>query len=85
VCPRDAFQRAGLYRVTATVHANKTGTEHGLLAYTGDIEAKAPTLVRIQSSAEPYYPKEAPKAVATATLDAEEPAAGSSPEPTAKN
>ena len=64
VCPRQAFSRVGMYRVRATLHASESGDRYGLTAYTGVTEAKVPTLVRLQSAAEPFY-RDPPAAVPT--------------------
>lgn len=64
VCPPETFARAGLYRVWPTLHALESGKEVEVSAYTGVIAARAPTLVRVQSSTRPYY-KAPPKAVPT--------------------
>ena len=63
-CPREAFKRAGLYRVWSTLLALESGKDVGVMAYTGVISAPAPTLVRLQTAAEPYH-RHAPKAVPT--------------------
>jgi hypothetical protein len=64
VCPASAFRREGLYRVTATLHANEAGAAQGLDAYTAVVPAKNPTIVRLQGAPEPYYDAP-PKAVPT--------------------
>lgn len=64
MCPPETFARAGLYRVWPTLHALESGKEVDVTAYTGIIAARAPTLVRVQSSTRPYY-KAPPKAVPT--------------------
>ncbi len=64
VCPADVFSRPGLYRVKASVNANESGAELGLDAFTGKASATEPTLLRLQSSREPFY-RDAPKAVPT--------------------
>ena len=68
VCPREAFGRAGMYRVDATLHANESGSELGLQAYTGVSEATSPTYVRLLEAPEPFY-TEKPKAVPTPKLE----------------
>jgi hypothetical protein len=60
-CGRDPFRRPGLYKVTPTLHLNESGAELGLSAYTGVIQAKEPTLIRIQAGPDPFYTA-APKA-----------------------
>ncbi len=67
VCPRDTFARQGLYRVTPTLHAQETGAEAGVTAFTAVVSAPAPTLVRVRSAPEPYH-RERPKAVPTSGL-----------------
>lgn len=68
VCPRQAFDRVGMYRVTPTLHANESGSEIGLEAFVGTDEADAPAVLRLQSAPEPFY-KERPKAVPTPKLE----------------
>jgi hypothetical protein len=69
MCPDSAFKREGLYRVTATLHANEAGKAQGLDAYTAVIPAKNATIVRLQGAPEPYYDAP-PKAVPTPGLSA---------------
>jgi hypothetical protein len=64
VCPPETFARAGLYRVMPTLHALESGKEVEVSAYTGIIAARAPTIVRVQTSTRSYY-KDPPKAVPT--------------------
>jgi hypothetical protein len=63
-CTRDAMRRPGLYRVTATLNANESGTELGLLAFTGKARTREPSLVRVLSGPDPFYAV-APRAVPT--------------------
>ena len=60
----NVFSRPGLYRVTASIHANESGAELGLDAFTGKATATEPTVLRLQSSRESFY-RDAPKAVPT--------------------
>ncbi|MDI1448728.1 hypothetical protein [Polyangium sp. 6x1] len=60
VCPRGTFPRPGLYRVTTTLNAGET-TE-GAEAYTADVSTQTPTLLRLASAPEPFFP-EPPKAL----------------------
>jgi hypothetical protein len=64
VCPADVFSRPGLYRVRASIHANESGSELKLDAFTGRASATEPTLLRLQSAREPFY-RDPPKAVPT--------------------
>jgi hypothetical protein len=63
-CTRDALRRPGLYRVTATLNANESGSELGLAAYTGKARTVEPALVRVLSGPDPFYAV-APHAVPT--------------------
>jgi hypothetical protein len=53
-CPRDALNRPGLYRITATLQASESGDKLGLSAYTGVVTAKTPTSLRLLSGPEPF-------------------------------
>ncbi|WP_437488678.1 hypothetical protein WME75_09230 [Sorangium sp. So ce1014] len=64
VCPGNTFAREGLYRVTATLHANEPGTQLGLDAYTAIVPATNSTLLRVKSAPEPFYAA-APRPVPT--------------------
>ncbi|WP_437601628.1 hypothetical protein [Sorangium sp. So ce590] len=64
VCPNNTFAREGLYRVTATLHANEPGTRLGLDAYTAIVPAQNSTLLRVKSAPEPFYTA-APRPVPT--------------------
>lgn len=79
VCPRDAFARPGLYEVTATLYAGESGEEHGIQAYTGDITAKRPTLVRVQTGPEPFY-RDSPRAIPTPKPPADDADSPATPE-----
>lgn len=68
VCPKSVFSRSGLYVVTPTLHASESGQELGLSAYTGVSTSLKPTLVRVQSAAEPFY-RDPPRAVKTPQLE----------------
>ncbi|MEP7122529.1 MAG: hypothetical protein ABJE95_16525 [Byssovorax sp.] len=63
-CTRDAMRRPGLYRVTATLNANESGSELGIAAFTGKARTKEPSLVRVLSGPDPFYAV-APHAVPT--------------------
>jgi hypothetical protein len=63
-CTRDAMRRPGLYRVTATLNANESGSELGLTAFTGKARTREPSLVRVLSGPDPFYAT-APRAVLT--------------------
>jgi hypothetical protein len=64
ICLDNPFTREGLYKVTATLHANEPGTSVDLDAYTATVPAKNSTLVRVKSAPEPFYTS-APWAVKT--------------------
>ncbi|WP_207213797.1 hypothetical protein [Sorangium cellulosum] len=70
-CPGNTFDREGLYEVTATLHANETGSGVGLDAYTAVVPAKSSTLVRVKSAPEPFY-SAAPRAVPTPAPESSE-------------
>ncbi|MEZ4308764.1 MAG: hypothetical protein R3F14_12055 [Polyangiaceae bacterium] len=63
VCPDEVLTRPGLYRVSASFTANEPGTELGLDAFTGKGAAAEPTLLRLQTSRDPFHCS--PKAVPT--------------------
>ena len=63
-CTRDAMRRPGLYRVTATLNANESGSELGLSAFTGKARTREPSLVRVLSGPDPFYAT-SPRAVPT--------------------
>lgn len=73
VCPRGTFARPGIYKILPALHAEQTGAEHGITAYTAVVDAPKPTIVRIKEGTLPFH-KEAPKAVPTPkqTLEHEE-------------
>jgi hypothetical protein len=54
ICPKDAFSRPGLYRVTPTLSAGETSPN--VQAYTAELSAPKPVLVRVASGPEPFYP-----------------------------
>jgi len=60
ICPRGTFERPGLYRVTPSLNAGETSPD--VEAFTAKVKAEQPTLVRLASGAEPFYP-DAPKAL----------------------
>lgn len=64
VCPRTTFFRPGLYRIQPVLHATESGESIGLKAYTADVEAPRPTVVRVQTGPEPFYARP-PQSVAT--------------------
>lgn len=68
ICAPGTFERPGLYRVTPTLHATADGAQYDLAAWTGDISAPKPTLVRIQSGDLPYH-KAPAKASKTGSLE----------------
>lgn len=68
ICAPGTFERPGLYRVTPTLHATADGGAYGLAAWTGEVTAPKPTLVRIQSGDLPYHRAPA-KASTTASLE----------------
>ncbi len=59
VCPKNAFPRSGVYQVTTTLDAKATTS--AVDAYTAKVTVQQPTLIRLVTGAEPFYP-EAPKA-----------------------
>lgn len=63
-CTRDAMRRPGLYRVTATLNANESGSELGIAAFTGKARTREPSLVRVLSGPEPFHAV-SPRAVPT--------------------
>lgn len=63
-CLDNPFTREGLYKVTATLHANEPGTSVNLDAYTATVTAKSSTIVRVKSAPESFYTS-APWAVKT--------------------
>ena len=71
VCPDVTFLRQGLYRITATLHANESGSSVGLDVYTAVVPAKNSTLVRLQEAPEPFHAAP-PKAVPTPKPEGEE-------------
>jgi hypothetical protein len=68
ICPRDTFERPGLYRVTPKLRAGETSPD--LEAYTATVKANKPTLIRLASGPEPFYP-DAPKALPPLLRDAD--------------
>lgn len=78
VCPRGTFSRPGVYRIWTVLHAEQTGAEHGLSAYTAVVGAPKPTLVRVKEGKDAFFVKP-PKAVATPDR-----VAATHPEPEAK-
>lgn len=68
-CSDRVFTRPGLYQISATVHANEAGASVNIEAFTGKASALEPTLLRLQSSREPFY-RDPPKAVPTPGLAA---------------
>lgn len=54
-CPGLDLSRPGLYQVEPTLEAEETGQNVGVHAWTGNVLAKAPTLVRIQTGSAPFY------------------------------
>ena len=63
-CTRDAMRRPGLYRVSATLNANESGSELGLTAFTGKARTREPSLVRVLSGPDLFYAT-LPRAVPT--------------------
>ncbi|UQA59405.1 hypothetical protein [Polyangium aurulentum] len=69
ICPKDAFSRPGLYRVTPTLSAGETSPD--VQAYTAEISAPKPVLVRVASGPEPFY-ADTPKALPPAPPEEED-------------
>ena len=63
-CTGDAMRRPGLYRIQATLLAGESGSELGLAAYTGTVQAREPTLLRVLDGPDPFYAV-SPRAVPT--------------------
>ena len=68
ICPRNTFERSGLYRVVPQLHLRHNGREYGLDAATGKVSVRDPgipggthrfsddvTLVRITRGTAPFY------------------------------
>ena len=68
VCPMGTFTRPGLYEITPTLHAQESGAELGLTAFTAIVPAQTATLLRLASAPEPFY-KTPPAIVKTVTLN----------------
>src|SRR5262249_43733192 len=64
ICPPEAFDRPGLYRVLVTLDAGESGEEAKVHAYTAYVPARAPTLIRLHDAPEAFYPA-SPKPVPT--------------------
>jgi hypothetical protein len=69
VCPRSTFARPGLYRITATLDTTVSGEITKVDPLVATTLARQPSLVRIWSSAEPFY-AEPPKSVNAAKAKA---------------
>ena len=55
MCPRDTFERPGIYELRATLRVRDDGATYGLHALTGNFPVKQSTLLRIRSAREPYH------------------------------
>lgn len=64
VCPRGTFSRPGIYKILPTLHAEQSGAEHGITAFTAVVDAPKPTILRIKEGTEPFHLRP-PKAVPT--------------------
>lgn len=56
-CGRSLFRRPGLYKVLPRLRLVEDGAEVGLTAWTGTAIAKEPTLVRVATGPDPFYPR----------------------------
>lgn len=68
VCPRNLFQKPGLYRVTALMAARET--TNGIDIQTTNLTGREPSFVRLSASSEPFY-AEPPKATAPVVVNVE--------------
>jgi hypothetical protein len=64
-CPRELFDRPGVYELTTSLHVSDDGRGFGLKAWTGKAKAESDraTLLRVRHGSKPYHAA-APSAVA---------------------
>ena len=54
-CPRNTFERPGLYELSSTLRVRDDGSHFRLQALTGDFPAPRSTLLRVRDARKPYH------------------------------